>query len=591
MNSNSNIPQFLTIYSQSDRSTAGTRGYDKRTYVETKLDENLIPAIFNPNTKLVILTGNAGDGKTAFIQCVEEKAATDGATLSKRTDNGSTFLINGITYQTLYDGSQDFEGTSNDAVLAAFFHDLEGEKQPTGTFTKVIAINEGKLRDFILNKPQYKWLGKQVHHYLNYDDFKPHESLIFVNLNARSVVGIDEQSIFDLLLDKFLDTKNNDKFWEDCSITNCTFSDQCYIKYNIDSLRDPNRGNEIKKRLKHLLLAVHFRKLRHITMRDLRSILSFILFNKSTCDVLQAVLGQMPMVIDRFYYNASFNGQETDRIARLLSDLDIASVCNPKLDNFINFHSPDSPEIQDLFLKGDLGSRADIPYLLALYKNRPEGTQDDNPERHKNAQLYHASMKRKLYFECDDKKMRAAGLPTWKELLPYRQFERFLVVIDRRGDIKNSLRDEITLAISKSERIYNDLVGKENLCLHSAAAKRTVTKSFYGFPASDFEVIVKDIGSQDDYLEYLPNCIYYRHVDKTAELEISLDLFEVLCRIHEGYMPTASEIRSFFLNLEMFKRRITAKRSDRIFLTEDDTNLFEIKSDAAKRLVMTKLGG
>jgi len=591
VNSNSNIPQFLTIYSQSDRSTAGTRGYDKRTYVETKLDENLIPAIFNPNTKLVILTGNAGDGKTAFIQCVEEKAATDGATLSKRTDSGSTFLMNGITYQTLYDGSQDFEGTANDAVLAAFFHDLEGEKQPTGTFTKVIAINEGKLRDFILNKPQYKWLGRQVYHYLNYDDFKPHESLIFVNLNARSVVSIDEQSIFDLLLDKFLDTENNDKFWEDCSIANCAFSDQCYIKYNINSLRDPKRGNEIKKRLKHLLLAVHFRKLRHITMRDLRSILSFILFNKSTCDMLQSMLGQTPLIIDRFYYNASFNGQETDRIARLLSDLDIASVCNPKLDNFINFHSPDSPEIQDLFLKSDLGGKADIPYLLALYKNRPEGTQDDNPERHKNAQLYHASMKRKLYFEGDDKKLRAAGLPTWKELLPYRQFERFLVVIDRRGDIKNSLRDEITLAISKSERIYNDLVGKENLCLHSAAAKRTVTKSFYGFPASDFEVIVKDIGSQDDYLEYLPNCIYYRHVDKTAELEISLDLFEVLCRIHEGYMPTASEIRSFFLNLEMFKRRITAKRSDRIFLTEDDTNLFEIKCDTAKRLVMTKLGG
>jgi hypothetical protein len=591
VNSNSNIPQFLTIYSQSDRSTAGTRGYDKRTYVETKLDENLIPAIFDPNTKLVILTGNAGDGKTAFIQCVEEKAASDGATFSKKTDNGCIFSAKGITYQTLYDGSQDFEGTTNDAVLAAFFHDLEGEKQPTGAFTKVIAINEGKLRDFILNKPQYKWLGKQVHHYLNYDDFKPHDSLIFVNLNARSMVSIDEQSIFDLLLDKFLDAQNNDKFWEDCSNTNCAFSDQCYIKYNIDALRDPKRGNEIRKRLKYLLLAVHFRKLRHITMRDLRSILSFILFNKSTCEILQPMLGQTPVAIDRFYYNASFNGQETDRIAKLLADLDIAFVCNPKLDNFINFHSPDSPEIQDLFLKGDLGGKADIPYLLALYKNRPEGTQDNDAGRHKNAQLYHASMKRKLYFESDDKKMRAAGLPTWKELLPYRQFDRFLVVIDRKGDIKNSLRDEITLAISKSERIYNDLVGKENLCLRSAAAKRTVTKSFYGFPASDFEVVVKDIGSQDDYLEHLPNCIYYRHVDKTAELEISLDLFEVLCRIHEGYTPTASEIRSFFLNLEMFKRRITAKRSDRIFLTEDDTNLFEIKSDAAKRLVMTKLGG
>ncbi len=41
----------------------------------------------------------------------------------------------------------------------------------------------------------------------------------------------------------------------------------------------------------------------------------------------------------------------------------------------------------------------------------------------------------------------------------------------------------------------------------------------------------------------------------------------------------------------MFKRRITTKRSDRIFLTEDDTNLFEIKSDPTAKLVMSKLGG
>ena len=68
------VEQFLTIYSQSELSTGGTRGYDPSTYVETKLDRNLIPRIFNPITKLVILTGNAGDGKTAFIQHVEKMA-------------------------------------------------------------------------------------------------------------------------------------------------------------------------------------------------------------------------------------------------------------------------------------------------------------------------------------------------------------------------------------------------------------------------------------------------------------------------------------------------------------------------------------
>ncbi len=589
MTINPHVDAFLTIYSQSERSTGGTRGYDPGTYVETKLDRNLIPRILAPKTKLVILTGNAGDGKTAFIQHLEKIVTDRKAKVSKRTDNGCTFSLSGVTYRTLYDGSQDFEGSANDAVLAGFFHELEGEKAPEGDFTKVIAINEGKLRDFILNKPQYRWLGKQVHHYLDYADFKPHDTLVFVNLNLRSVVDNTEDgtSIVDLLLDKLLEPY----FWKTCTKTPCEDVDFCPLRYNVANLSDPNRGTEIRRRLKYLLLAVHFRKIRHITMRDLRSILSLILFGKSPCRQIHGNLRAGTQMILDFYYNAAFNGEEKDRIAQLLSDSDVARVCNPKLDNFIHFHAPDSSEVLDLFMPTDIVSNADIPHLKVLYQNRPEGTQDDDPARRENARVFHAAMRRKLFFEGDEAKMKAAGLPTWKDLLPYRQFDRFLEVIQAKADMGNALRDELTLAISKSERIYNETVGQEHLCLRSAAAKRAQTKSFYGFPASDFEVVVKDLGVQADFLEHLPNCLYYRHVDKNAELEVPLDLFEILCRIRDGYVPTASEIRTFFLNLEMFKRRVTTKRSDRIFLTEDDTNLFEIKSDPTARLVMSKLGG
>lgn len=589
MTVNPHVENFLTIYSQSERSTGGTRGYDPETYVETKLDHNLIPRIFDSKTKLVILTGNAGDGKTAFIQHVESLAVDQKAKVTKHTDNGCTFAFDGVTYQTLYDGSQDFEGTTNDAVLAAFFQEMEGEKAPEGDFTKVIAINEGKLRDFLLNKPQYRWLGKQVHHYLNYANFKPHDSLVFVNLNLRSVVdnGRDGASIFDLLLDKFLESI----FWEPCGKTPCEDVDICPLRYNVANFRDPKRAGEIRHRLKHLLLAVHFRKTRHITMRDLRSILSLILFGKMPCRRIHESLRADTQLIQAFYYNAAFNGEEKDRIAQLLSDLDVARVCNPKLDNFIHFHAPNSPEVTDLFLPGDTVLNADMPHLMTLYSNRPDGTQDSDPERRENARLFHAAMRRKLFFEGDESKMKAAGLPTWKELLPYRQFDRFLEVIETRADSGSGLRDEMTLAISKSERIYNETVGREHLCLRSSAARRNPTKSFYGFPASDFEIVVKDVGAQADYLEHLPNCLYYRHADQSAELEVPLDLFEVLCRIRDGYVPTASEIRTLFLNLEMFKRRVTTKRSERIFLTEDDTNLFEIKSDPAAKLVMAKLGG
>lgn len=586
---NPHVNGFLTIYSQSERSTGGTRGYDPETYVETRLDRNLIPRIISPQTKLVILTGNAGDGKTAFIQHVECLLEERGADITKRTDNGFAFTSDGVTYQTLYDGSQDFEGTANDAVLASFFNELEGDRPPEGASTKVIAINEGKLRDFILNKPQYRWLGKQVHHYFNYGSFKPHASLVFVNLNLRSVVGIHEEdrSIFDLLLNKFLQPS----FWEPCASENCDDSDSCPIRHNVGNFTDPQRGLEIRRRLEHLLLAVHFRKIRHITMRDLRSILSLILFGKLPCSKIHTQLAERALMIGGFYYNAAFSGEENDRIAQLLSDLDVARVSNPKLDNFIHFHSPDDPEMLDLFLPGERTYQADLPHLLCLYENRPQGTQDADPLRRACAQLYHASMRRKLFFEGDESKMIAASLPTWKDLLPYRRFDRFLEVIEAGKDSGGVLRDQLTLAISKSERIYNETVGREHLCLSSIGSRRTQTKSFYGFAASDFEVVVKDAGTQADFLEHMPNCLYYRHCDKSAELEIPLDLFEILCRIHDGYVPTASEIRTFFLNLEMFKRRVTAKQSDRIFLTEDDTNLFEIKSDPSAQLVMSKLGG
>ena len=151
-------------------------------------------------------------------------------------------------------------------------------------------------------------------------------------------------SILDKLLDRLLDKDNKAGFWIPCSVENCAFADRCYVKYNADSLRDSKKGPIIRQRLKRLLLAIHFRKTRHITMRDLRSILSFVLFNKFTCSQLQADLEGGNSILDRFYYNAIFNSQENDRLAQLLSQLDVANVSNPKLDNLINFRGPEDPE-------------------------------------------------------------------------------------------------------------------------------------------------------------------------------------------------------------------------------------------------------
>ncbi len=68
-NFNPYVSHLLTLYSQSKVSNAGTRGLDeiaKHTYVETFLDRRLKKDLLRGDFKLVVISGNAGDGKTAW---------------------------------------------------------------------------------------------------------------------------------------------------------------------------------------------------------------------------------------------------------------------------------------------------------------------------------------------------------------------------------------------------------------------------------------------------------------------------------------------------------------------------------------------
>lgn len=590
MNYNHHVDTFLRIYSQSLLSTGLTRGLDESTYIPTRLDTALKDDVLQGKKKLVVLTGNAGDGKTAFIQLIEESARKNGASFKSKTYNGCKFTLNGFEFETLYDGSQDFEGKSNDLLLKEFFKAFEGEREPTAKIVKIIAINEGKLRDFILHKREYAWLGKQVHHYLEYNNYRLPETLAFINLNNRAIVEFNnnENSIFDKLLNIILDEDGTMKTWEPCQEQNCAYANQCYIKYNVDSLRDQKKGSIVKQRLKELILSIYLKKEKHITMRDIRSLISFIIFNKYTCSQLQADIDAGKNLLDRFYYNNAFNKKEMDRMVSILSEVDVADMPLPKMENHLYFLNPKTETNERFLIKAENGSNPDLNYLEEYFKNKPEGTSDTDKSRKANADIYLSSMKRKLFFEGDDNYLNEEYSITHYSFLPYRYFKRFVEFLSTGEDPNNELRNDIVLAISKSEKIYNEEIGRENVCISSNSLKKSTTRAFYGFTAADFEVVLPHVGNQTKYIEYFPDHIIFRHIDKTTSLEINIDLFEILMRIKEGYVPTSAEIRTFFLNLEMFKRRILAKRSTVIFLTEDDTNLYKFEKASSGKLVLSK---
>ena len=82
-NHNPKVETFLKIYSQSLLSTGLTRGLDESTYIPTKLDTSLKEDVLGGKKKLVVLTGNAGDGKTAFIQLIEAEAKSKKGKIQK----------------------------------------------------------------------------------------------------------------------------------------------------------------------------------------------------------------------------------------------------------------------------------------------------------------------------------------------------------------------------------------------------------------------------------------------------------------------------------------------------------------------------
>ena len=113
------------MFSQARRDNSGTRGLDEMatlTYVETRLDRLLKPAVLDGEHQLVIITGNAGDGKTAFIKKLEAEVEGQGGHVDRLMPNSSAFMHKGLRFLTNYDGSQD-EGAerANDQVLTEFF--------------------------------------------------------------------------------------------------------------------------------------------------------------------------------------------------------------------------------------------------------------------------------------------------------------------------------------------------------------------------------------------------------------------------------------------------------------------------------------
>jgi serine/threonine protein kinase len=586
-NSNAFISHLLTLYSQSRRSNAGTRGMDAMgfsAYVDTALDRELLPAVLSGEFRLVLITGNAGDGKTAFLQRLEKEVEARGGTVDRGLVNGSKLVLDGKSYLINYDGSQDENNKDNNQVLLDFLSSFVGHDANSwkAQETRLIAINEGRLVDFLAtHESDFPALGKLVRNAFLTGEVKSGVALI--NLNLRSVVAQDENgSILERTLKSIVQPKN----WQACD--GCELKESCYALHNARSFQDEIAGPRLIERLKMLYTMTHLRGKLHITMRDLRSALAFMLIGNRDCAEIHAlyVTGNHNEIARSYYFNSWMGGGKptADRLISLLSELDVGQQEDPRFDRGLDFVQPDDRALFRFERRGQF----DFDVLKRLFGELPRGISESSVHnRARKHREYLAMARRKHFFERRD-----AG---WEKMLPYRSAKRMVEIVRGVAPIAE-LTKEILHAINRGEGLQRPERLGGSLALQLRHVENGTVRSYRLFPIEGFSIAVQDYAAKARFVEHLPTGLLLKFKGHgigsiSSELIINLDVFEMLARLNEGYRPSVEEMQGFYLCLGVFKNSLNAQPYREILLTTTGHDFYRLARQDDGRVEMRLIQG
>jgi len=183
--------------------------------------------------------------------------------------------------------------------------------------------------------------------------------------------------------------------------------------------------------------------------------------------------------------------------------------------------------------------------------------------------------RRWAYFERRDDR--------WQAMVPYRSLRLLENLTDTqngtaRARAISELTDLVLESITLAEGLRDPQVRKRYLALRVSRVKQGGLRSYRLFPRERLRVEVAPMGDLARYLEYSPDAVELIATEQTAtaRLRIPLDLLEMLELIRNGYRPSPSDLQGLFVNLLIFRNELLNLPFDRIIVTPDEENLYEI---------------
>lgn len=546
------VPRLLDIlysYPGSLKGNRETRGLDtefaKETYVETALDRTLFEEIMERKVSLVILFGNAGDGKTAFLQHLAMKLGLPSQNSADRLWDHT--LPNGIRIRANLDGSASYLGRSATELLNEFFEPFHCN--PPENIVHLIAINSGPLLKWIEDYEYETYLTEQLIALLEGDISQLDERFRLLDLNNRSLVGginyelkAISTDFIDSLLAKFLGDQVSDP-WHPC--LTCTAAGRCSAWESVQLLRNPDKFQVVRRRFDEMLQAVHQRGEIHITARELRAAASYIFFGLHYC----LDLHELPELDPGHYYDRAFDPTSPSRQGDLLREtvyLDPALEAHSKIDRYL------------------LGHGDQIGQGVNQYPH-----------------LHLKAARRRAYFEWTPEEIpRIAGDTSYFGLARGKHFKDFRRLPLMDVGERNALKRMLCEGIARLEELPQLAFDSHGIPLKIIPRTPTESALWVKKPFAHFSLqavipaAAKGLEALHTHLK-----LSYRYKDESEEqLLMGAELFHILLELKNGVQLSDAASADVFANLAIFTQRLAQEDSRELYAWNpiEDEKIFRV---------------
>ena len=320
---NPTVEALRRLYRGSTTGNAGNRGLDDQfardTYVPTLLDTRLMPEILDGRLRLVLLTGNPGDGKTSFLVSLGQTLKDRGAS-GEEDAAGWRLELEGHTFVAVYDASESHGELSSDELLHEALSPQRGEDPARRTV--LLAVNDGRLLQFFGEEGDlYQDWADEIE---NQMAGRPRRdaSVALVDLKRRTLaVPETGSSLTSRILDSFTATDR----WSVCET--CLSRDVCPMRSNAVVLR-----GEPREAVDELVLTSHLRRRRRATFRDVRSALGWIITGDRSCEQVHQdrEQGRSPLLAPNAQVSdLAFSADSADYLVQEWAEVDPGEVGAP----------------------------------------------------------------------------------------------------------------------------------------------------------------------------------------------------------------------------------------------------------------------